>query len=152
MNQTRTKRFTGRHMAAILVAGFGVVIAVNVLMATLASTSFGGVVVENSYVAGQHFNDWLDKAEASRAMGYDVSASRAPDGRVVLRTQGVPAGSKVSALARHPLGHQPDTALTFTMTGADSWTSATPLAEGRWTLRFAIDGPDGIWRGERALP
>ena len=42
--------FTGRHMAAILVTGFGVVIAVNVLMASLAVGTFGGVVVDNQYV------------------------------------------------------------------------------------------------------
>ena len=44
--------FTGRHMAAIMVAFFGVVIAVNVYMARLATSTFTGVVVENSYVAG----------------------------------------------------------------------------------------------------
>ena len=38
--------FTGRHMAAILIAGFGVVIAVNLVMARFAVTTFGGVVVK----------------------------------------------------------------------------------------------------------
>lgn len=47
--------FNGRHMTAILVAFFAVVIAVNVLMARFIICTFGGVVVENSYVASQHF-------------------------------------------------------------------------------------------------
>ena len=34
--------FTGRHMAMILIAGFGVVIAVNVAMARMAISTFGG--------------------------------------------------------------------------------------------------------------
>ena len=53
------RAFTGRHMAAIMVAFFGVVIVVNLLNARLASSTFGGEVVENSYVASQDFNRWL---------------------------------------------------------------------------------------------
>ena len=48
-----TKKFTGKHMATILVLGFGVVVAVNFTMASLATNGFSGVVVENSYVASQ---------------------------------------------------------------------------------------------------
>ena len=43
-----TKAFTGRHMAAIMVAFFGVIIAVNFTMARFATATFGGRVVENS--------------------------------------------------------------------------------------------------------
>ena len=43
-----TRRFTGYHMTAILLAFFGIVVAVNLVMATLATRTFGGVVVENS--------------------------------------------------------------------------------------------------------
>src|SRR3546814_8818871 len=53
------RRFTGWHMTAILIAFFAAVIAVNMLMATVAVRSFGGTVVENSYVASQKFNGWL---------------------------------------------------------------------------------------------
>ncbi|HUD29953.1 MAG TPA: FixH family protein [Novosphingobium sp.] len=77
------KPFNGRHMAAILVAGFGVVIAVNFTMAGLASSTFGGVVVENSYVASQHFNRWLDEADKEKALGWSVDARQRTDGRVV---------------------------------------------------------------------
>ena len=58
-----SRPFTGRHMAMILVAFFGVVIVVNLIMARYASSTFGGIVVENSYVASQEFNKWLDEAE-----------------------------------------------------------------------------------------
>ncbi len=40
--------FTGKHMAATMVGGFGIVIAVNFYMASLATSGFGGVVVENA--------------------------------------------------------------------------------------------------------
>ena len=50
------RTFTGRHMTMVLVAFFGTIIVVNFTMARFASSTFGGVVVENSYVASQHFN------------------------------------------------------------------------------------------------
>ena len=59
-----TRRFTGWHMTAIMFAFFGVVVSVNMLMATLATRTFGGTVVENSYVASQSFNRWLAEARA----------------------------------------------------------------------------------------
>jgi len=63
MKAFTTGPFTGKHFAVIIVAFFAVVIGVNLFMATQASATFGGVVVENSYVASQEFNKWLDEAE-----------------------------------------------------------------------------------------
>ncbi|TGV41583.1 cytochrome oxidase, partial [bacterium M00.F.Ca.ET.168.01.1.1] len=40
----KPREFTGRHMLVIILAFFGVVIAVNLTMATLASTSWTGLV------------------------------------------------------------------------------------------------------------
>ena len=62
------REFTGKHSAAIIVSGFAIIIAVNLFMATLAVRGFGGVIVENSYVASQEFNDWLDAAEEQKAL------------------------------------------------------------------------------------
>ncbi len=52
--------FTGKHMLGVMIAGFGIVAAVNFYMASLAVGGFHGIVVENSYVASQKFNDWID--------------------------------------------------------------------------------------------
>ena len=59
MRQVRTapKEFTGRHMLAIMLAFFGTIIAVNLVMAIFASRSWTGLVVKNSYVASQEFNE-----------------------------------------------------------------------------------------------
>ena len=74
------KPFTGRHFTLIMVAFFGVVIAINLVMARYASATFGGVVVENSYVASQRFNSWLGKARTQDALGWDATATRERDG------------------------------------------------------------------------
>lgn len=140
--------FTGRHMAAILIGFFAVVISVNVTMARLASATFGGVVVENSYVASQHFNRWLDEAAAEKALGWQADLARASDGRVVLTLAG-PQTAQVTAVARHPLGHLPDVALHFAPTGPDRFVSREKLPAGRWRVRLeARAGPAQIWRSE----
>lgn len=146
-------RFTGRHITVILVAFFGVVIAVNVLMARLATSTFGGVTVENSYVASQHFNRWLDEADAERALGWQAAVLRAPDGHLAVRLTGVPAGpAKVTAVARHPLGRLPDQPLQFAASGDGGFTSTSALPEGRWTLRLQVQAGGKQWRTESELP
>lgn len=142
------KAFSGWHMTAILVAGFGVVVGVNVTMATLASTTFGGVVVENSYVASQHFNRWLDEAKEERALGWKVDVSRRDDGLVAVRLAGAPDHAAITADARHPLGRRPDMALSFRRDAAGSYVSHEVLPEGRWLLRFAITADGRTWRAE----
>ena len=51
------KEFTGRHMLVIMIMFFGTIITVNIVMATYARTSWTGLVVSNSYVASQEFNE-----------------------------------------------------------------------------------------------
>src|SRR3546814_11216102 len=65
------KPFTGRHAAMILIAFFGVVISINMVMASFALSTFGGTVVDNSYVASQHYNKWLARAAAQDRLGWD---------------------------------------------------------------------------------
>lgn len=148
---TTTRPFTGRHFTLIMIAFFGVVIAVNLVMARFASATFGGVVVENSYVASQHFNGWLGKAKSQEALGWSAQASRTGDGRVALAFIGAPMELKVVAVARHPLGRLPDAALDFARQSDGRFVSAKPLLPGRWRLRVeAISGADQ-WRKELDL-
>lgn len=151
MTSTRAK-FTGRHMALVFVGGFGIVIAVNLVMASVAVGSFHGTVVDNSYVASQNYNGWLAKAEASRQLGWEVQASQRADGRVVLDTSGVPAAAKVAAEAERPLGAREATHLTFAPAGEGRWVSDKALADRRWQMRIAIEAPQGTWAGESTLP
>lgn len=145
------KAFTGKHMALVFIGGFGVVIAVNLLMASLAVGSFHGTVVDNSYVASQNYNGWLAKAEASRALGWQALPTRRADGRVVLETIAVPAGAAITAEAERPLGTRETASLTFADQGAGRWLSNEAVAEGRWKLRIAIRAKAQEWAGESEL-
>jgi nitrogen fixation protein FixH len=133
-------RFTGRHMAASMVGFFTVVIAVNVTMATVASRTFGGTVVDNSYVASQHFNRWLDEAAAESKLGWSVQVDRSGDrADLLLRGKNGPiAGAHITAVAQHPLGREPDRALRFESSGGGHYRSLETLPAGRWRLRLDI--------------
>lgn len=132
-----TKRpFTGRHMAMIMVAFFGVVVAVNLTMATLASSSFGGTVVDNSYVASQRYNQWLATAREQDRLGWNTPVSLDAARRVVIGVPGLTFEG--SGTAHHPLGRAADVALSFRHDGQGRLVSTTPLPAGRWQVRLAV--------------
>lgn len=146
-----TRRFTGWHMATILVAFFGVVIAVNLIMARYASSTFGGIVVENSYVASQEFNGWLDAAKDQEKLGWDAVTTWRPDGRLAVAVRGPGEDVNVSAEARHPLGRLPDIRLEFTRNGNGRFVSKQSVPDGRWVLRLEVRAEDRTWRREEML-
>ena len=133
--------FTGRMFLAIMVAFFGVVIAVNITMARLASGTFGGTVVDNSYVASQQFNGWLAQARAQDKLGWATPVALDAARHVSVTVPG--PGFAISGSAHHPLGRAPDQALQFKADSAGHLVATTPLPAGRWQVRLTIRrGPD----------
>lgn len=144
-----TRQFTGRHMLASMLAFFGVVIAVNMLMATLAARTFGGTVVDNSYVASQQFNNWLAEARTQDRLGWH--AGLALDGRrhvtVTARDRdGALAGAMASAVARHPLGRAPDVDLVFSEGRPGFYVSRAAIPPGRWLIHLQLRRAGGDMR------
>lgn len=128
--------FTGRRMLAITVAFFGVVIAVNMVMATFAVRTFGGTVVDNSYVASQRFNHWLDEAHAQQSLGWRLTAERDGD-HAVVTLPSVP-DARIAATAIHPLGRLPDIELHFVAVSPGRYRSSEALPAGRWRLELHV--------------
>ncbi|KLI65061.1 FixH family protein [Aurantiacibacter marinus] len=143
--------FTGRHMAIIMVCGFGVIIAVNLFMATLAVGGFSGVVVKNSYVASQQFNGWLDEAQAQEALGWIVTTGRTADGSISVATAEVPEGAVLTGRARRPLGDSDITDIVFTGNVETGFRSTLPLPPGRWLVRVEVAAGEDRWRSESEL-
>lgn len=143
--------FTGRHMAAILVAGFGVVMCVNFYMASRAIDGFHGTVVDNSYVASQQFNDWLAEAEAAKALGWTADIARDEAGFLVVTTEAVPAGAQVSADLRRPIGAREYADLAFVPVADGRFSSTEQVAAGRWIVRLRIEAEGQRWAGESEL-
>lgn len=135
-----SRGFTGRHMWMVMVGFFGLIIAVNFTMAWVASRTFGGSIVDNSYVASQEFNGWLRAARAQAQLGWQ-SALRLDDNRhVVLAVTGNSGsgGFVASGTAHHPLGMAPDVPLVFTLAADGRLHSAAVLPYGRWLVRLTI--------------
>lgn len=150
-DQTGKPKFTGKHMAGIMIGGFGIVAAVNFYMASLATGGFHGIVVENSYIASQKFNGWLEEAEKSRALGWEAAAARGVNGFVKLSTVDVPEGATITAELRRPLGAHEFASLAFAPTGDGAYRSDVPVADGRWTVRLTIAAGDQSWTEESEL-
>ena len=144
----KVRKFTGWHMFAILIAFFGVVVAVNMTMATMAIRTFGGTVVDNSYVASQRFNTWLAESRAQERLGWTARLG-VDDSRhvtVTLSERGTPlVGAEIEAVARHPLGRAPDVTLRFEARAAGVYHSRARLPAGRWLVHV------GVRRGGRDL-
>ena len=145
------KPFTGRHMWAVMICGFGVVVAVNFYMASLAVRGFGGVVVENSYVASQDFNGWLSAAREQEQLGWSAQAVRQADGNVRIVTSGVPADAGVSVQFRRPLGKPETINLGFDAAAPGEYVSSASVPSGRWIARIAILSADDRWTEEVRL-
>lgn len=141
------KTFSGRHMAAILVAFFGIVIAVNFSVAAIALHSFSGVVVENSYVASQDFNHWLKDAKIERDLGWTAAVGRDAAGRLVVETTGVPEPARLTAMLRRPLGRPEDRTEVLTKIAPHRYISRE-VDGGRWIVRIEADAAGKHWAQE----
>ena len=136
-----TRPFTGYHMLAWIMGFFLVVIGVNAVMATIAERSFTGVVVENSYVASQHFNRWLAEAKAQDRLGWNAVIGH-QDTQITVTLTGPEALIRNATLtgdAIHPLGHLPDRAIHFIRAENGGFVSRERLPHGRWRVRVTAE-------------
>ncbi|MFN4113983.1 MAG: FixH family protein [Sphingomonadaceae bacterium] len=133
-----TREFTGKHFALIMVIGFGIVMAVNFTMAGYATSGFSGVVVENSYVASQKYNGWLEQAREQGKLGWNGPVSRTADGALLLDAPAIPAGAEVRAELRRPIGVREELAVVLEADGSGRFVSTEPVAPGRWTVRMIV--------------
>jgi nitrogen fixation protein FixH len=155
MSTTPQAEFKGRHMLAIMLAFFGVIITVNVTMAVFAGTSWTGFVVANSYVASQEFNAKARQARAQAALGW-TSRLEVGNGRIrfFLRDAdgaGVPVASG-TATFRRPAYAAEDQTIALTPLPDGALTGALSLGDGIWIVEVLIDaGLDYPYRYVRRL-
>ncbi len=128
---------TGWHMAAIVGLFFGTIIAVNLVMAFAATGTFPGLVVENSYVASQHYDELLEKAREQEKNGWQPQLSATGDKlRFSLADA---AGRPVPALAvaahvGRPSTTQEDRSIAFASVDAGTYEALDPLPPGLWEV------------------
>ena len=143
------RKFTGWHMTMILVAFFGVVIAVNFFMARMAVGTFGGTVVDNSYVASQNYNRWLAAAARQDRLGWTVKASLTAERFVTIDVHqdgGPLPGAAAVGNAQHPLGQADDIELEFEPQTGGRLISTETLPAGRWNVQISVRRGADIYR------
>lgn len=136
-----TRPFTGWHMTMILVTFFGIVIAVNLIMARYAIDTFSGTVVDNSYVASQSYNRWLAEADTQAKLGWSPKVSLDPARRVklVILKDGTPIANVAAVgIAIHPLGRAPSIPLTFVSSSNGGLLANQALPAGRWRVQLSL--------------
>jgi nitrogen fixation protein FixH len=123
-------------MLAVVFLFFGVIIAVNVVLAVAASGTFPGLVVRNSYVASQGYNQLLTSARVQTEAGWRLELEAA-DGllnvRLANRDGRVEHYLVVTALAGRPSSSREDRTIEFS-DGADGYRAAEALSPGLWEI------------------
>ena len=146
----------GGHVLTMLLAAFGVVLAVNAIFVTYALGTWSGLSVEQPYDRGIRYNQVLKIDQAELALGWSVHASY--DGRRIEATitdrSGAPVdGATVTARLERPTNEGMDQELSLTPAGSGRYDghAAVPLA-GQWDLRIAANrGSDRVHQRTRVL-
>ncbi|PBB39674.1 MULTISPECIES: FixH family protein [Mesorhizobium] len=137
-----TREFTGRHMLLTILGFFGVVVAVNLTMAALASKSWTGLVVENTYVASQLFNKKAEEGRAQAALGWTGNLTIA---RSEVRYSLSDATGKqvpvhgVKILFRHPAYEAKDKSVTLAFASAQEFAGQDVPEDGVWIVEVDAD-------------
>jgi nitrogen fixation protein FixH len=130
------RQFTGWHMLVIICTFFGVVIAVNLTMAISASRTWTGLVVANSYVESQRFNEKQHTIAAQRQAGWTVK-TRHVGGRIVFEALDADRAlldlDAVTAFVRRPVGGHDDATVVLVRDGV-AYVGDHDLAAGVWDI------------------
>ncbi|MEM9787636.1 MAG: FixH family protein [Pseudomonadota bacterium] len=137
-----TREFTGWHMLALMVGGFGIIITVNLTLAYNAVATFPGLEARNSYAVSQEFQA---KRAAQNALRWDVDASLV--GGVLTVAIKDKDGNPVQAdVTRATFGRAThtgeDSVPDFTWNGT-ALTAPVAAGDGYWNLRLELLAPDG---------
>jgi nitrogen fixation protein FixH len=137
---------TGWHALGIVGLFFGTIIAVNVAMAVVATGTFPGLVVKNSYVASQHYNALLEEGRAQEDRGWTADL-QAEDGVLQVRltdpSDAPITGLRVAARVGRPASASEDRVLEFQI-GSDGYLAVDTLPSGRWIVELEAWSSDRL--------
>ncbi len=134
---------TGRHVLMMLIAFFGIIIAVNVDFIIKAETTFRGEDEHNPYLQGLDYNETLAKRAAQSELGWQalVTAARgqgrAADIRIDIQQKDgtAPRGLTLEGRLRHPSDANLDQTLIFRDAGEGHFTATLAnVTGGLWNV------------------
>ena len=126
----------------VIAGGLGVVVAVNITLAVLATRSFPGNVGSDGFTLSNRYNEVIQTARHGESLGWKINTDLL-DGRPrivpVNRAGATLAGALVQVVAHRPLGDE--TPVEFTLRGDEGGThvATTALpAPGQWDLTVTV--------------
>lgn len=145
MAEAGVREIKGWHVLAFTVAAFGVIIAVNLVMAYKAISTFPGLEVDNSYVASQSFD--ADR-RAQVSLGWNLTPTYdAAQGVVVLAFTDVAGKPVVVEGLKVLLGRvteaREDSTPKFVYEGG-VYVAPAALRPGKWMLHVSAQSGDGV--------
>ena len=133
---------TGKHVLAITVGAFAVIISVNLTLAFQAVNTFPGLEVKNSYVASQGFDR---RKTAQEALGWTLVPTYR-DGRIDLAftdKEGLPVRvAELEVLVGRTTSTSDDVWPGFVEMG-DVYSAPLDLERGKWMVKVTALAPDG---------
>lgn len=142
MTATAPRPLTGRKVALIACGAFGVILAVNLVLAFTAVKTFSGLVVDNSYIASQTFNEARD---AQIALGWTANLREEENilRLQILDTEGnIIRPATLSVTLGRPTTDRDDQVIEMLET-VGGYAGAAPLAPGAWRIELRATAPDG---------
>ena len=130
--------FTGRHMLGGMVLFFGVVIGVNFTMAYFANSTWSGLIVKNTYVASQKFDEDVTEIERMKAKGWVSRLEVSSDVVSYSLTNalgGVISADSVTVAFSRPVGMEQDSLITLQQSAEGRYEAPHDLSAGQWLVK-----------------
>lgn len=151
----------GGHVLAMLLAFFGVTIAVNVLFTFYAISTFSGEDVTKPYLHGLEYNKTLTARAAQDGLGWsaEIGAMREGDADIlvsvrIVGSDGMPRSSlRVEATLRRPTNASLDRTLALEAVGDGLHRAALKdVSRGQWdVIARATSGDGDVFEAQRRI-
>jgi nitrogen fixation protein FixH len=156
----RQQGLQGRHVAIIFFTFFGAIFAMNGAMIYSAFSTYSGIVSNEPYRKGLHYNDRIAADARQTRLGWNDAIAVGRDGHVVVKLadrDGQPiAGARLDAQIGRPSTSRHDIKMDLGETAAGRYEAQVgTLGEGSWTISVDVKTADGdvepVYRARRRL-
>ena len=149
----------GRHVLWLFLGFFAAVFAVNGAMIYSAVSTYSGLVANEPYRKGLHYNDRIAADERQARLGWSDALDVGRDGRVriaLTETDGRPVrGMQIAGVLGRPSTNRHDIAVALTEVAPGQYEALTSaLAEGNWLLSLEArvhESAEPVYRIRRRL-
>jgi nitrogen fixation protein FixH len=150
----------GRHVAGIFFSFFAIVLAMNGAMMYSAISTYSGIVANEPYRKGLHYNDRISADAQQARLGWADTITMERRGRIVVTLHDAEGrsvtGTRIDIQLGRPSTNLQDTRLQMVEATPGRYEAqAGPLDEGSWVIALEVRADDisadPIYRARRRL-